>query len=154
MRHGWLENRGRPALALGALCVTGVAAACVADGESWWWGPWIQRVGYSLLALGGGALLVAAVQLPPAHWWPRALSAGWLRAFGQYSYCLYLIHLPVMRVVRELVLGPESFGQFGSPWIGQLIFYAAATVPAFALAWLSWRFFEAPILRLKSRFPY
>jgi peptidoglycan/LPS O-acetylase OafA/YrhL len=39
-------------------------------------------------------------------------------------------------------------------WIGQIVFYAAATAPALALAWLSWRVVEAPILRLKDRFPY
>jgi peptidoglycan/LPS O-acetylase OafA/YrhL len=154
LRGGSLQGRGRLALIAGAVAIAGVAATAAVDGESWWWGPWMQRAGYSLLAVGGGALLVAAVQLPPEHWWPRMLSAGWLRAFGKYSYCLYLIHLPVMRVVREFVLGPDAFGQFGSPWIGQLVFYAAATGPAFALAWLSWRFFEEPILRLKSRFPY
>jgi peptidoglycan/LPS O-acetylase OafA/YrhL len=33
-------------------------------------------------------------------------------------------------------------------------FYVLATIPTFALAWLSWHAFEAPILRLKSRFPY
>jgi peptidoglycan/LPS O-acetylase OafA/YrhL len=131
-----------------------VALAALADGETWWWGPWIQRAGYSLLAIGGGAFLVAAIELPRQHWWPRVLAAGWLRAFGKYSYCLYLIHLPVMRVVREFVLGPEAFKEFGSPWLGQLAFYGAATAPAFALAWLSWRAFEEPILRLKARFPY
>ena len=39
-----------------------------------------------------------------------------------------------------------------APWVGQLIFYVVATAPAFAVAWLSWRYFEAPILSLKSRF--
>jgi peptidoglycan/LPS O-acetylase OafA/YrhL len=34
------------------------------------------------------------------------------------------------------------------------MFYLLASAPTFALAWLSWRLFEAPILRLKSRFPY
>ena len=82
------------------------------------------------------------------------LSAGWLRAFGKYSYCLYLIHLPVMRVVRAFVLPPAEFAAAGPVWAGQLLFYGAATLPAFALAWLSWRWFEAPILRLKTRFPY
>jgi peptidoglycan/LPS O-acetylase OafA/YrhL len=154
LRHGWLGHHGRLALCLGAVALTGVAGAALADGESWWWGPWMQRVGYSLLAVGGGALILAAVQLPREHWWLRALSAGWLRTFGRYSYCLYLIHLPVMRVVREFVLGPDTFGRFGSPWIGQIVFYAAATAPALCLAWLSWRYFEAPILRLKTRFPY
>ena len=37
------------------------------------------------------------------------LSAGWLRAFGKYSYCLYLIHLPVMRAVREYVFDPGEY---------------------------------------------
>jgi peptidoglycan/LPS O-acetylase OafA/YrhL len=99
-------------------------------------------------------MLVAAVVLPSDSWWPRLLSAGWLRAFGRYSYCLYLLHLPVMRVVRAYVLAPADFSIFGSVWIGQLVFYAAATPVAFGLAWLSWRYFEAPILRLKARFPY
>jgi peptidoglycan/LPS O-acetylase OafA/YrhL len=82
-------------------------------------------------------------------------ATGWLRAFGKYSYCLYLIHLPVMRTVRAFVLAPADFPTLaGSPWLGQLLFYALATLPAFALAWLSWRVFEAPILKLKSRFPY
>ena len=42
----------------------------------------------------------------------------------------------------------------GDAWLAQLAFYALATAPTFGLAWLSWRFFEAPILTLKSKFPY
>jgi peptidoglycan/LPS O-acetylase OafA/YrhL len=34
------------------------------------------------------------------------------------------------------------------------VFYVVATLPALALAWISWRIFEQPILRLKRRFPY
>ena len=90
-----------------------------------------------------------------ASLWPRTLSSRWLRAFGKYSYCLYLIHLPVMRLVREFVFSPEESGMFAlAPWIGQVPFYRLAAAPAFALAWPSWRLFEAPILRLKERFPY
>ena len=43
---------------------------------------------------------------------------------------------------------------FGAVWPAQLGFYVLATAPTFALAWLSWHGFEAPILKLKSRFPY
>ena len=83
------------------------------------------------------------------------LSAGWLRAFGKYSYCLYLIHQPVMRAVRQYIFNPEEYETFAiAPWIGQVLFYPVAAAPAFALAWLSWRLFEAPILSLKARFPY
>ena len=35
---------GGSALALAALTVLGVAGVCLADGDSWWWGPWMQRL--------------------------------------------------------------------------------------------------------------
>ena len=114
----------------------------------------MQQYGYSLIAITGGAMLVSAINRPADSLWPRMLSAGWLRAFGKYSYGLYLIHAPVMRAVREYVFNPEEYETLGiAPWNAQVLFYGAATAPAFALAWLSWRLFEAPILRLKARFP-
>jgi peptidoglycan/LPS O-acetylase OafA/YrhL len=154
VRRGWLQGRGPVALSVASAALAGVVAVSWSDGDTWWWGPTMQRAGYSLLAVAGGGMLVGAVVQPQHATWPRLLSAGWLRAFGKYSYCLYLIHLPVMRTVRAFVLAPEQFAMFGSPWLGQLAFYVAATVPAFTLAWISWHVFEAPILRLKSRFPY
>jgi peptidoglycan/LPS O-acetylase OafA/YrhL len=154
MRRGMLDGRAPQAQRLAGAGVIAIIGVCCIDGESWWWGPWMQRAGYSLLALTSGAMLVAAVMQPGERVWPRLLSAGWLRAFGKYSYCLYLIHLPVMRTMRAFVLGPEQFTTFGSVWAGQVVFYVVATVPAFALAWVSWRAFEAPILKLKARFPY
>jgi peptidoglycan/LPS O-acetylase OafA/YrhL len=154
LRRGWLHGQGGAGLALAAAALVGVIGVCWADGSGWWANAWMQRAGYSLLSLTGAGMLVAAVVQPPTAVWPRILSAGWLRAFGKYSYCLYLIHLPVMRIVRAFVLAPGDFAMFGPVWAGQLVFYAAATIPAFALAWMSWRVFEAPILKLKARFPY
>ena len=98
-------------------------------------------------------MLVSAINRPADSLWPRMLSAGWLRAFGKYSYGMYLIHPPVMRAVREYVLNPQEYETL-APWSAQVLFYGAATAPTFALAWLSWRLFEAPILSLKARFPY
>lgn len=152
--RGWLRGQGSKALAFGIIALGGVAALCWLGGDTGWANPHMQGAGYSLLALTAAGMVVGAVALPPQHWWPRLVSTGWLRAFGKYSYCLYLIHLSVMRPVRELVLAPQEFAAFGSPWIGQLTFYAAAIAPAFALAWLSWRLIERPILTLKERFPY
>jgi peptidoglycan/LPS O-acetylase OafA/YrhL len=135
--------------------VAGLIACTILGGHTWWWNRRMQEYGYSLIAITAGAMLVSAVTRPADSLWPRMLSAGWLRAFGKYSYCLYLIHLPVMRIVREYVVNPEEYGKLGiGPWSAQVLFYGAATVPAFALAWLSWRLFESPILRLKARFPY
>ena len=154
LRAGWLQRAGRAGLAVAAGAAAAVIAICVYEGDSWWWQPLMQQAGYSVLAVTGAGMLVAAVVQRHDSRWPRLLSAGWLRAFGKYSYCLYLIHLPVMRIVRAYVLAPAEFSIFGSVWVGQLIFYAVATPAAFGLAWLSWRYFEAPILRLKARFPY
>jgi peptidoglycan/LPS O-acetylase OafA/YrhL len=154
LRAGWPQRAGRAGLAVAAGAATAVIAICVYEGDSWWWQPLMQQAGYSVLAVTGAGMLVTAVVQARDRRWPRLLSAGWLRAFGKYSYCLYLIHLPVMRIVRAYVLAPAEFSIFGSVWVGQLIFYAVATPAAFGLAWLSWRYFEEPILRLKARFPY
>jgi peptidoglycan/LPS O-acetylase OafA/YrhL len=135
--------------------IAGLVVCTIMGGHTWWWNRWMQQYGYSLIAITGGAMLVSAVNRPADSLWPRMLRAGWLRAFGKYSYCLYLIHPPVMRAVREFVFDPLDFSAFGlAPWNAQLLFYIAATIPAFALAWLSWRLFEEPILRLKVRLPY
>ena len=133
--------------------VAGLIAVTILGGHTWWWNRRMQQYGYSLIAVIGGAMLVSAINRPADSLWPRMLSAGWLRAFGKYSYCLYLIHPPVMRAVREYVFNPEDFERLGiAPLAGQVLFYPVAAAPAFALAWLSWRYFEAPILSLKKHF--
>jgi peptidoglycan/LPS O-acetylase OafA/YrhL len=133
--------------------IGGLILVFIYGGHTWWWNRRMQQFGYTILAVLGGAMLVGAVSGAAGSWWPRMLSAGWLRAFGKYSYCLYLIHLPVMRSVRAWVFNPDEYPELAiAPWIGQAIFYPLAAAPAFALAWLSWRFFEAPILSLKKHF--
>jgi peptidoglycan/LPS O-acetylase OafA/YrhL len=133
--------------------VAGLIVVTIMGGHTWWWNRRMQQFGYSLLAVIAGAMLVSALNRPADSLWPRMLSAEWLRAFGKYSYGLYLIHLPVMRAVREYVFNPEEFETLAvAPLIGQVLFYPLAAAPAFALAWLSWRFFEAPILSLKKHF--
>ena len=154
-RRGLLSslNRWVPAVVIAA--IGGLIVCTIMGGHTWWWNRWMQQYGYFLIAILGGAMLVGAVSRPAHSIWPRLLSAGWLRAFGKYSYALYLIHAPVMRAVREYVFDPLEYERFGvGPWTAQLVYYGAATAPAFALAWLSWRVFEGPILRLKARFPY
>ena len=155
LRRGIIPALDRLAPAVVIAGVAGLVAVTILGGHTWWWNRRMQQFGYSLIAVIAGAMLVSAINRPADSPWPRVLSAGWLRAFGKYSYCLYLIHVPVMRAVREYVFNPEEYQALGmAPWNAQVLFYGAATAPAFALAWLSWRLFEAPILRLKARFPY
>jgi peptidoglycan/LPS O-acetylase OafA/YrhL len=131
-----------------------LVAITLEAGDPWWWNPRMQKVGFSVIALSAGALVVAAVNRRPEQLLPRLLSAGWLRSFGKYSYALYLTHLPVMRAMREYVFDPTELAAFAeTPWLGQSLFYVSVLIPSFALAWVSWRVFEGPILSLKSRFP-
>ncbi len=154
-RRGWLPRLDRWVPVVVIAAVAGLIVCTILGGHTWWWNRRMQQYGYSLIAIIGGAMLVSAISRPAESVWPRMLSAGWLRAFGTYSYCLYLIHAPVMRAVREYVFDPMEYERLGiAPWSAQVMFYGATTAPAFALAWLSWRFFEAPILKLKSRFSY
>ena len=133
--------------------IAGLIAVTILGGHTWWWNRRMQQFGYSLIVVIAGAMLVSAISRPADSLWPRMLSVGWLRAFGKYSYALYLIHVPVMRAVQAYVFDPVAY-QAIAPWNAQLLFYLAAAAPAFALAWLSWRVLESPILSLKTRFPY
>ena len=155
LRRGIMPALARLAPIVVIVGIAGLIVVSIQGGHTWWWNRRMQQFGYSLIAVIAGAMLVSAISRPADSPWPRLLSAGWLRAFGKYSYCLYLIHAPVMRAVREYVFNPDEYQMFATaPWIGQALFYPLAAAPAFALAWLSWRFFEAPILRMKERFPY
>lgn len=156
----WLQRRGQlpsPSKATrvaAAVTAGGLLLIIFEAGDSWWWNPRMQQVGYSLTALGGAFMLISALR-ERQGWWSWLLTMGWLRAFGKYSYCLYLTHLPVMRLVREYVFEPREFNHlFPTPWLAQLIFYLLAIAPAFLLARISWAVFEEPILRLKAKFPY
>jgi peptidoglycan/LPS O-acetylase OafA/YrhL len=155
LRRGIMPALNRLAPIVAVAGVAGLIVITILGGHTWWWNRRMQQFGYSLIAVTAGAMLVGAISRPADGLWSRMLSAGWLRAFGKYSYCLYLIHLPLMRAVREYVFDPEDYATLAvAPWIGQVLFYFVAAAPAFALAWLSWRVFEAPILGLKARLPY
>lgn len=87
------------------------------------------------------ALLVAAVCVREDHALAPGLRSGPLRLVGVVSYGVYLMHMLAANAVRPL-LGHD---------FGVDVFVAAAVV-AIAMAYLSYRFFETPILRLKARF--
>jgi len=149
LRRNWLPALTPWAPTAAIAGAVAIVMIVIEGGDSWWWQPPMQRIGYSVIALTAGALLVMTLQKDGL--WVRMMSAGWLRMFGKYSYCLYLIHLPVMRTIREYVFDPADYAML-APWVGQALFYVIATAPAVGLSWLSWKVFEAPILSLKKHF--
>jgi peptidoglycan/LPS O-acetylase OafA/YrhL len=82
--------------------------------------------------------------------WTSVLRWSWLRRCGEWSYCLYLIHLMFLQGVGLLIVKNGWLVKASS---GSFSFYVARAVVAFTLAFivakLSFRYFESPILRRK-----
>jgi peptidoglycan/LPS O-acetylase OafA/YrhL len=87
------------------------------------------------------ALVTAAAVCEPS---PRAglLASAPLVAVGRASYGMYLFHVPVIGALRRIF--PDFSG-----WAGAL--FTLALPLSFALASASYRWFEAPFLRLRPR---
>jgi len=112
--------------------------------------PVIATVGFSLIALGFGALLLLALQ--KGSWLEWLLSARVLRIFGKYSYGMYLYDFPL-----TLLLSPRReffIAHTHSYSIGSAIFLAFCLVVNLLIAASSFHLIESPIMRLKLRFKY
>ena len=83
------------------------------------------------------------------------LEAGWLRAFGRYSYALYLLHVPIRNLLHNsLFPGGRLPSLLGSVLLTQLLVLIVGIAVTYALALVSWYGFERHFLRLKSRFDW
>jgi peptidoglycan/LPS O-acetylase OafA/YrhL len=87
--------------------------------------------------------IVGIVACHAGHWFLAPLRDRRLVYLGQISYGLYLYHPLAYGVI-------ESFEVAWPSWVLDALKLAAAL----AIAALSWRYFESPILSLKDRFSY
>ncbi len=122
--------------------------------------------GYTLVAIGFAAVLVLALAARPGSRWFRFWTWRPMRSFGKYSYAIYLMHMPVRAVLRDLIFGPNFNGsRFGdaifhfprigqSELPGQILFYIPAFAACWLAGWLSWNLYEKHFLKLKRFFPY
>lgn len=79
----------------------------------------------------------------------RMLRAKWLQTAGKYSYGLYVIHGPVF---FALTVWGKTHVWYGVSFVRGLLWDAAATFAALAVAWFSYEFYEIRFLRMKVRF--
>jgi len=106
-------------------------------------------LGYSWLAALCGCLLLLV--LTQTHGWLASIMR-WkpLRSLGTISYCVYLIHLTILLLAHQLILhDPPQFHSLKG--IAVTILAAVMTV---ALAALSWRYFEKPLIRRGHTYAY
>lgn len=102
---------------------------------------------YAILGWIGTALILRVLR-HPAGALARCLSSRVLGFFGKYSYGLYLYHLFVVILVRNVLIGEHD-----CTLPLQMAFYLVATAVTVLMAWASWQLLERRCLALKSRFP-
>ena len=83
--------------------------------------------------------------------WKQFLAHRWLVAIGKVSYGLYLYHAFVMPAVSFIFRRINWDQKHG---LGLHFYFVLVTTLSIGVAFLSWKFFEGPLNRLKSRFPY
>lgn len=106
-------------------------------------------VGYTLLAAATTATIVALVTGRQRRL-AALLRSRPMVAVGRVSYGLYLLHLVARAAIDPLLVEAGLAG--GAPSVGLSMARAAIlTAGALALAGLSWRLLERPILGLKGR---
>jgi len=143
----WLSDRSGILYATLAALFAGVAAL-------WKWSPQSQTMGMEsigftwLAAFYVVILLLALVRRegPIA----RLARIGWLRELGRVSYCVYIIHLVVNVICHSLL---RKASPATSDWRGAAVtlFAGGAT---YLIAWISWKLFEGPLVRLGHSFKY
>lgn len=103
------------------------------------------------LPLACAGLVGLAIGRPdPAPGSTRSPLQAALSFVGKYSYCVYLLQQPVLWMLACYIAAPiyTSTGSLPLVWLAML---AASVPPVIGLAMLSYRFYETPFLRLKSR---
>jgi peptidoglycan/LPS O-acetylase OafA/YrhL len=118
------------------------------------WSLWTQRFGLDAIAVAATSLVVIAVTTPRGSRLRGVLVSRPMRAFGRYSYGMYIYHLPILTFVL-LPLGIDEalrvkLGYFP----GVIVFCVVTTTLCAGLAIASFELFETRFLRLKGLVSY
>jgi len=112
-------------------------------------GPLWGSVGYSTLAFFFLALLLF-VLVRRESWLAGVMRLSPLRELGTISYCVYIIHAPILHGIHYLLL-------HSSPSIDSLrgaLATLLALLATLGVAALSWHFMEKPLIKRGHRFVY
>jgi len=113
--------------------------------------PGIAAMNQTVVALLFALLIFFALAQDPDRVVPRCLRLAPLRKAGKYSYAIYVFHVPMIHVWGSLRAALPGWSSAPSLLMVLADIAAVFTLSA-ALALVSWRFLEAPLLRLKRFF--
>jgi peptidoglycan/LPS O-acetylase OafA/YrhL len=111
-------------------------------------------IGFSSLCVGFGALLTRVVLAGPDSRLARVLSWRGLVTLGTYSYAMYLVHVPLLRVVSKVAVPPQWSGAERFPLLWVFGYTAVLGLLTLAAAMVSWHLCEKHFLALKRHFAY
>jgi peptidoglycan/LPS O-acetylase OafA/YrhL len=102
--------------------------------------------GYSLFALFYVCLIRRVIASDDTSRWKSFFRTRFLRWCGKLSYCVYIVHWPVVLVLTKIM--PKVIN-----WPLTALTYTLLTgIISFSIAAVSWRWFESPILSLRRHF--
>jgi peptidoglycan/LPS O-acetylase OafA/YrhL len=143
----WLSDRVSVLLIAVTVFFAGVGALCK-------WAPYHdsiveQSAGYTWIAIFY-ALVVLLALAKPSGWLACFARMAWLRELGKVSYCMYLIQMAVGMFCQAFLIGilrRVTSWQF-------IALNCGAVFLTYAIARLSWAYFENPLLQRGHKYKY
>ena len=111
----------------------------------------IPTLGFTFVGIASTSAIALAIQ--PASRTSRIFESHFLRFFGTYSYGIYVFHYSLSGLIGT-PLRTYVDATVHIKVLGVLASALAAGSASVVLAWLSYRYFEVPFLRLKRFFSY
>ncbi len=149
----WRARLGASARTAFILSACAFCAIAAAAGDISWNSRLIQVVGSVFIETAFTALVFKAA-VPGLSLVKRIGTAGWLTAFGRYSYTMYVIHVAVYFHLMWLIAWITRRFSVRLTLPAEMVCGLLMIATVFFLASLSWRYIEFPLLSLKKRFPY
>lgn len=145
--RSWLSHHPLLVYGLAGMLLAGVFA--LGRYSPLYWSFPMEFIGYTWIASFYTVTLLFLITVPSASV-ARLTRTGWLRELGRVSYCLYIIHSGVAYLFQALLrVGVLHVAVWQS-----ILTNAFASLVAYAIARLSWTYFEHPLLRRGHAYRY
>ena len=112
----------------------------------------VLTFGLLLLAVCAACLVLHCINEVPSTKIRTIFSARLLQWFGKYSYGMYVLHFPILFVMRDSSIAVA----LKTPWpaINGWVFLFSGLLATSLAAWLSYHMLELPFLKMKKYFAY